>query len=415
MLRYAIQQFDGEASLAARGEQVARQWAQQINRLLDQNIVTRRRRDEIVRFEDGEVLVRVLVEDVGGDRLAHLWVSAAGGCADIPPFLLKNDTATGWYWAYYNDGSREHINPVTRTPRPNPDPAVRTKQVKVPTELLTGTKRGSMFSGQMRMVVQCEHARGANSRFAYGWTKTHGLLALIDQAPFNDGGGPSAAIEAAAQRYWVVEASASGVYVAPVEWSGRCCDGFSVENYLPTGAQVKASPALAVYRDELNLAWAYSQRRAGVALVLTPDQMALAYAGTPFKAADGWAFSRTGQHAQAVTARQVAMHYRTERWRIDFVPALSGGVYSVSASIALAETGDLYFSATDPLWVPDGLEGEWAAVPRMTTPDIGSASGPVHVYYQGEAEHVTRYSHSGAYATIPAASYGTAKIGRAHV
>lgn len=404
MLRYAIRQFDGEGSLAARGEQIGRQWGAQIARLLDGDIATSRERQDIVTFDDGSVSVRVLVVDIGRDRTANLWIAASGGCADVPPFLLKYEGTVPF--AYYTDGRRERI--YTAGTRPNPDPSVRTKNVVLPTDVTTGLKRGSKYSGLMRMAVQCSHARGANTKFAFGWAKTHGILEHIDQAPLNDGAGASATTAAAAQRYWVVEISPDGAFAAPVEWSGRCCDGFSVDAYLPTPAQVKAAPALQTYRDTLSLAWAFGQRIKGVAQVLTPAQVAPAYVGSPWKSDDGWAFSRSGKHAQNVTARQVGLHFHMERWKVDFTTTLSGQNYVVTAVIARAEQGDIYFPSTDPLWIPTGNGAEWMPAPRFSGVDIASASGPVHVYYQGETEFVTRYAHSGSAATIPTNSYGSA-------
>ena len=404
MLRIGIKRLTGDPAIVGPAMVLGRAWAKEIHRRLELGDQPALVRQETVGFGVGTANVRVQVSrDLTGDYSAGIWVDAESGCRENSGFLLK--TVAGQWYAYYNDGVREHIDPVDGTPRPNPDPAVRTKRVKVPSQLQHMEKRAAMFSGLMRMAVQCDHSRGVNTVFSHTWLKTHGILELLDQAPDNAGSSKAISAQAQRNRYWVIEISPDGIFAAPVSWSGKCCDGFSVEKYLPTKAEVAAYPALAAYREELSLKVSRTLGKSGITQVATAADMASAYVGEPWNLDDGWAFSRTGQHAQNVTARQSGLHYRTERWKIDFTVAFNGVSYDIAASVNRVEEGDLMFPATDPLWVPSS-DSEWAAVSKIIPTDLTAMSGPVHVFYQGETEFVTRYNNSGP-VSFPATTTGS--------
>ena len=383
-MRISIKRFSGDPDIAGQAWVIGRNWCFDMERQINAGLPVSGQRQDVVQIGEAEAsIIARLHRDIAGALVGEVWVDVLGGCSDIPPFLLKKNGSA--YSAYYNDGTIERINPVTRQPRPDPDTAVRTKKVKVPDELLDGSKRGAMFSGLMRMAVQCAHARGVNTVFSYSWAKTHGIVEYLDQAPANSGSSAAVAAQSALNRYWVVEISAAGVFAAPITWSGKCCDGFLVRQYLDTGSQA------------LDLQWAYNAGRTGVTRLLSSGSVATAYAASPFYAEHGWAFSRSGLHAQHVTAASTGLHYDTKRWKIDFTITVVNNVPTLSgAAINVVESGSLVFPATDPHWIPTGTVGEWSAVPRILSSDLtGAYAGPVHVFYQGESEFVTRYENSG--------------------
>jgi hypothetical protein len=374
MLRIHVRRFDGNADIAGAALTIGRMWCRHIYAMQQRNIPVPLWRNEVVSFGAASAQLRVEVAKslIPGEWIAQVWVNASGGCAELAPFLLKKAGAA--HLAYYSDGKTEVIGS-----------GVRSKQVKLPAEVQSGTKTGAMFSGLMRMAVQCSHARGVNTVFSYNWAKTHGIVEYLDQAPANEGSSAAIAAQSARNRYWVVEISADGVFAAPVSWTGKCCDGFLVRKYLATGS------------TDLSLQWAYNAGRAGVTRLLTSGAVASAYAATPFHTEHGWAFSRSGLHAQSVTAASTGLHYDTKRWKIDFTITMVNNAPTLSAAaISMVESGQVVFPATDPMWIPTGVVGEWSAIPRILVSDLtGSYAGPIHVFYQGESEFVTRYENSG--------------------
>lgn len=286
-------------------------------------------------------------------------------------FLVVKDGAT--YYALPNDGTNEHINPITGYPRPTPDPADKSKGYRIPDDVLAGGS-SSLYSGMMRLAVGCYHSRGVRSPFGYAWAKTHGILKLGDA-------------------YWIAEVSASGVYAAPITYSGRCFDSWRIANYMPTQQQLDANPALSEFQQDLSLAWAFTGRPdQGVLRLLVADDMAAAYAQSPFYAGHGWAFNHSGNECQAVTASYLltpAPRYNCCRYKISF----SGDGGSVAAVLSVVEQGKPAAFARGQVWIPNG-PGQWEGTHRADTPSLAAypnQDAPIHVYYAGDEEIVCRF------------------------
>lgn len=394
MLRIAIKRVGGgESPHAPAAIAIGRQWVRQMFNAARMGIEPMRQRQDTIKLGDTDAYIKArLLRNISGEYIGEIEVDLAGGCTENAGMLLKKD-GSAWR-AYYSDGVVADLGATGRA-----------KKNTVPTDLSNGVKRGAMFSGLMRQVVQCYHSKGQDAPFSWTHSRTHGLFSLLDQAPLNAGAGDEAVTQAEANRYWVIEVSSAGVLAAPVTWSGKCCDGFSVKKYLPTAAEIAAAPGLAANKETLNLVWAKSVGRSGVVQVMTGAAVAAAYVGGPWSDEIGWAFSRSGHEAQNVTARTVGLHYRTERFKLAFT--YSSG--ALSGAMSLEDDGDISFSTSDPFWIPDAL-GQWSAVPRFLPTDlVGAQEGPVHVYYKGNTPFVTSYYNSGSY-TWGSQTYGPANV-----
>jgi len=382
-----------------------------------------------------------------------------------PGFLLSRTgpTAETNYWGMFNDGFTEQIDPPEGSPRPEPDPATRTKYQTIPTSLRAGGASSpilaSMFSGQMRNVVQCEFSRGQNTKFARHWMRTHGLLEYPQ--PHRSGSDVALeAIERSRRQYFIIEISPAGVYAAPVEFGMTCASCARIDEYMLEGATA------------LNLADYFAQRPEGkVQRVLSAAQIAPAYdAGSPWYATCGWAFSYSGMKAANVVARGDNSAgfdaYLTNLLRLNFSVTAEGErsvsivrfdnvarvtfsaphgfveddvvtVYgadqdeyngaqiaqnvttltldfalnstptspatgnlriaaaasrvTIGASLQFVESGRVLFKsgAGGTIWAPQA-PGLWQGVRPMRVQQ--STSGPVHVYYDGDEEVITRWS-----------------------
>ena len=129
------------------------------------------------------------------------------------------------FWAHYADGVVEEINPASGFPRPEPDPAVRSKRVSLPPTMQTQNglfiKHGSKFSGLIRRAVQCQYSRGLETKFSHLWTKTHGIIEYPSPRHVGATKGEEATL-LATRRQWIIEISASGVFAAPLEIGTDC-------------------------------------------------------------------------------------------------------------------------------------------------------------------------------------------------
>jgi len=231
---------------------------------------------------------------------------------EIQGFLLARQGSN--FYAHYVDAVIEAINPPEGFPRPDPDPADRTKRVVVPVSF-RGTnpllhKHGSRYTGQMRRVVQCQYSRGIESRFKYGWPTTHGILEYPYPRQIGSTAGEES-IEFSKRRFWIVEISSAGVYAAPVTFGLKCMScAAHLSDYAQPGSDV-------------DLAWAFvNKNESGKVLrLLDAAGIAQAYAyGSPWYAGMGWAFSWSGRAASNVVQRKRTLpdHYETRLIDLDF-------------------------------------------------------------------------------------------------
>jgi hypothetical protein len=366
------------------------------------------------------------------------------------------------FWAMFNDAFTEQIDPPSGAPRPDPDPAVRTKNQSLPPTLQSGDADAytlpSRFSGQMRKVVQCEHSRGIETRFSHTWSRTHGLLEFPQ--PHRSGSDKAAETALRSQRkYFVIEISSAGVYAAPVEFGIDCLRCAPINEYMLEG------------ESTLNLAQFYIENPAGrVQRVMSDTQIAPAFAfGSPWYAGLGWAYAYSGIKAANVVVRSGSDGYSFYETRIvrlafsvtmanqsaativrsgsdaivlsaahgfidDEVVSISGadqeeynGAHivrnatddafrftvagtpsspatgtiviadindapSVSATLTIDAPGRVIFKQQggSTLWYPES-NGVWRGVLPLNADQ--TVDGPVHVFFDGEDEIVTRWSN----------------------
>lgn len=209
------------------------------------------------------------------------------------------------FFALYTDGVVEQIDPANGTPRPVPDNADRTKFQIIPSSLQSGLsanyKTGSLFSGGIRAVVQCDHMRGEETKLSYTWGKTHGLLEYPN--PRIVGVDEFEEAEARLQRrHYIIEISSLGVFAAPVTLGKDSSSYGLIKKYLPTDQQLQDFPGWQTYKNELSLWWAYTHGgHADVQRLLTASQIGPAYSsGAPWLDSIGWAFDIYGRNAANV-------------------------------------------------------------------------------------------------------------------
>jgi hypothetical protein len=285
------------------------------------------------------------------------------------------------YWASFNNGTTEQINPIDGTPRPVPDPAVKTKRYKVPPQLretaIISYSAGN-FSGTMRLAAGSYYSRGLDAPFSFNWTKTHGIFrgsVMVDGV--------------SVFRYWVIEISANGVFSAPIT-PGT----WSVSAYLQTSTSV------------LDLNWAFANKppTLGIKRLLLPGDMSPVYAsGSPWFSNHGWAFSYTGVEAQNVVKRFVTNHFKCSRWKLAFTmgSATPPALPPLVAMLTSVETDAIatFYQATG-VWVPQTTSGTssgtstWSRAAHGSFSDYPTQDAPVFVYYDGETEIVVRWSFS---------------------
>lgn len=355
----------------------------------------------------------------------------------LPRFTVDGKSRST-FRAYYVDGKVEPIKyqapsgtetdvlaPLAPVVIP---PPVRSRGYKLPSELqdtyvdgalqphLAGYPTASRFSGLMREVAGNYHIRGQNIPFAYWWTKTHGLVKMPPTAAAT---AAATIAKPAANQYWIVEVTASGIYAAPVTNNGTRSGSWSVTKYMPTAAMLAADPTLAGFKSSLSLSWARSALpNSGV--VFLPVDVTAAYVGGPFYAGHGWAFNYSGTEAQAVTnvwSETPAQHYSCSRFKLTF--SLSGtdsagkGILACALS-TVEDSLPATFYNSQVLWVPTAVAQVWDYVPQVDSVHQAAAlaafpnqDAPIAVYYDGDTEMVTRFkytTHSGTedtYTPIP--------------
>ncbi len=329
------------------------------------------------------VLVRIRIS--GDQRFVH--IEATRGCTDRRGFLLSRRGQA--YDALYTDGTLENINPTGGSPRPVPDPAVRTKGYRVPADLQReGLARlsASKYSGLMRLAVGCYHLAGKESPFRHEHEITHGIVKMTVRIVNQD-----------VDKYWVAEIRQEGVFVAPIANTGKCCDSWDVVRYMPRPPSAPGDPLLP-RPTKLALRTQFVAGDSRVQRIVSQAEMAAAYAsGTPFYSAHGWAFSASGAEAQAVVQTfesTPAIHYACSRWKIAFEAVgenLGATLTQIEANLPAT------FTRNSVMWVPissgvwEGSFGSGIEVPNPID-TYPSQDAPVAVYYVGEEAVVLRWS-----------------------
>ena len=330
----------------------------------------------------------------------------------VPRITVDTGHSRASFQAYYVDGKVERIRwqapigaegeeylPVAPLP-PMATPA-RSLGYKVPDELkdvyidgvlqprLLGYNTASRHSGLMRGVVGNYHGRGKDAPFAYWWAKTHGRVKMAPTA-----------VNPTVPQYWIVEITQAGVYAAPVTEST-----WDVSKYMPTSTMIAEQPGLQQFKTTLSLAWAHDALpNAGVTLL--EANVGPAYAGTPFYVGHGWAFNYSGTEAQGISYvwnETPAQHYACSRYKLTF--SLSGtnqdgtGILTC-AFIVLDNALPATFYGSQVMWTP-AFVGEWGYVPQVDAAHQAASlaqypnqDAPVHVYYAGDTEMVTRWNYT---------------------
>lgn len=328
-------------------------------------------------------------------------IRITGGCPDRKGFLLTREVVgpDTIYTAHYDDPQKdgeyppeknEIINPLDGKPRPDPDPAKpkRTKNYKLPLQLrstkVNNTNSGK-FSGLMRKVVACQHLRSKEAPFGYRHTKTHGISKLSWT--------PAGATTEKSQ-YYIVEISAAGVYMAPVKGTDCCATAYDIKKYFDekTESTLDLTSKFAGDPDGL----------LGIKEVLNSAEMAAAYADPPFQAQQGWAFPVNGRECQQTTFHYAGddftdtFHTEWSRWKIEF-SADEMGVPSATITQVEIDKPATFFDQSRP-WSPHGMDSQkWkqdftlATDQDATAANFPSQDAPIHVYYDGDEEVVTRW------------------------
>lgn len=210
-------------------------------------------------------------------------------CKPFRGFFLATEASPLKYYAYYTDGVIEEINPIAGKPRPNPDPADRTKNQKVTLSDV------SLFTGLARLMAQCMSGQGKVFPLRATFELTHGIL----EYPYPRTVGATVEEEkafAAARKFWLIEISASGVYIAPISMGVTCC---SMLDQLTRYRQTT--------NDPVSLAWAFTGNNPHNLIVRlkTAAEMASIFAsvGSAWNLKSSWAFSYSGRRASNVVSR----------------------------------------------------------------------------------------------------------------
>lgn len=337
----------------------------------------------------GGSAIRVEVRVAGDQR--YIIIRAAAGCRDRDGFLLTKENEN--YDARYNDGFIERINPINGTPRPDPDPATRTRGYKVPDELRVAEDArpsASKFTGLMRLAVGCYHSRGLDAPFSYTFAKTHGVLKI--DVPVGNPPEPRT-------RYFVIEISASGVFAAPIDNTGNCCDSWGISRYVPTDEEIAEQPSLEQFKTTLSLNWAFSVGRQGVVELLTAGDVAVAFtSGFPWYGDCGWAFSASGVTAQNVVQTEVGAaalrRFLCSRFQFSFALDFNN---NLTAALAIAEFQQVaqfpaFSGVFQPIAAHTWLKTQGLTAGQLPLTTFINQNAPIHVYYDGETAIVTRWT-----------------------
>lgn len=365
-----------------------------------------------LQVDDRQVQVRLWVNRTAG----HLIDIVDDSCTDLIGFLLWRKTVDGQnkYFASFTDGTFEEIKPLDE----------QTGQevlagYEVPSSITASPTNvppvsSSLYSGQMREVVQCYYLGSDINPFSYTPQITHGILE-----------SPARSVEPEANptpgNFFIIEISGAGVYAMPVEGGKSCCASWDVDSYLAD----EDEPAQ--YRTKLSLSWnALSRdptRRPLVYTLITAADMSPVYAlGNPFSPLAGWAFSRSGHEAQQVlqvenfsgfdVGSTTENYYACSRVKIAF-SVTPEGIPSAVKTVVELNKRCTFSRPNNVMWVPQiGTVGIYDGV-YIHLNQINGQDAPVYVFYIGDEEAVLRYYKS--FASFPSSTVGPPYNASGHV
>lgn len=323
--------------------------------------------------EDNGDQVRVMVRRVAGDRTLYLHFEKIT-CDDKRGFLLLAENSQKMH-ASYCDGFIEQIDPLDGVPRPDPDPAQRTKFQRIPTLVRPPVQyHAGQFSGQMKAVVQCLILRGKDApMMSPTWSLTHGIVETPFPRPANKRRGET----------WLVEIGGNGVFAMPFQYTGRCCD---LDDQLNGQAEVKLYTLFG--KEE----WPQIKQ------LCTQEQMQLVYGkGAPPWEKCGWAFSYSGHEAANVVYEP---HNSPENyWLVSLVKVKftwDADTQTLSAEPKVEENKKQYVGSASALfWTPsDSSPGAYEQLFPFEfnggAPQIPWGGIPLYCFYSGDDIQVLR-------------------------
>lgn len=341
-----------------------------------------------LNIDDRQTFCRLYVDAA----TMHLIDIVDDTCSDLDGFLLWRKSVLGvnTYFGAFTDGTSEEIKPLADQTGDE-----RLAGWEIPPIIMSSPYNlppisSSLYSGQMREVVQCYYMGRDFNPFGYLNDKTHGIMENPERNPEED---------PAPGDFYVIEISSQGVYAAPVKGGSRCCDSWDVTDYLAGEGEPPA------YRSVLNLAWnallRAPEKRPTVYTLIPGSAMLPVYnLGEPFSPLAGWAFSRSGRQAQQVLQREefngfdfgTTAENRYDCSRIKLTFDVVDGI--PTGSVAIVETGRkcTFHRPNNVLWVPSALQNGTYDGIYVHLNEVNGQDAPVHVFYTGEQERVLRYS-----------------------
>lgn len=212
--------------------------------------------------------------------------------------------------------------------------------------------RPTMYSGEMRKVVQILMGQGVAIPFNYSWSQTHGIFT-------SSTGGK-----------WVIEISDQGIFA----WSLRVCmQGTNPTlGYTPLPTERPDSP-----RE-----------------LLGQEAMEAFYSGASgFSNAMGWAFSAGGGKAANIEHRVIDFWSYSKLWVATIAENSDGE--PISASIAVSDEGWIHGPKNTHMKYPrsDNIALYSFDVFRSNTNYIKECKAPVFCFYEGESLETVYYNH----------------------
>lgn len=340
-----------------------------------------------VQFDDRLLDCRLKLDKINGHKIEVVDRT----CTDYSGFLLwrKNVDGEMTYWASFLDGTKEQIKPLDEQ---TGDEVLAGWEVPPHLQSPNPPIASSLFSGQMREVVQCYHLTREYVPFQH----THGITHGIFENPARVPGDPKVG------DFFLIEISNRGVFAYGMVNTGRCCDSWDVG---PLLADESEPPA---YAQTVSLAWnaldRAPQNRPEIFTLMSETAVATAFSkGAPFVRMYGWAFSRSGHEAQQVVEIDTFSGFDTGSATMNFHSCSRGKfTFTVNdqnepqASFAWVEK-DRQATFARPngiMWVPRwGSIGTYDGVyPHQNS--INNQDAPVYVFYIGDKECVLRWQYN---------------------
>ena len=350
------------------------------------------------QFEIEGVSIKVRIEG------EHEYIRLEGGCTSHG-FLLTRGTPEvvqgvmrevyfgsfpGWKkHAGGNFGGTHRITPTVNLqtgeaePTDPPSPAAGLPISPTVTAVGPNQRWPSLYSGYMRLIAQHAQAAATGNLFDFRFSRTHG--AFLER-------GTSGNILAV----WIVEVS-DGIYAAKLP-PGACFPqavASFMNKYKPAASELGY---LASSGGLISLSYVFATRENSGVRRLRQN---VPVSGAPLSEQRGWAFNYSGNEAQCVTFSTPSStpEYRVDRTKIAITA--EGGA-PVSASISTVEvvtsfvndTSMLIWFPTDDPALPFNYEQLDVAGTKVGNPATRNAATPIDVYYQGDAEQVSRLGQS---------------------